>query len=174
VELEERGRIGRRVLDVGCGTGENALFFAQAGHEVVGVDLSSTAVERARAKARERGVVATFLVANALRLPDVPGLGGPFDSAIDFGLFHVLGDAERPEFAASLRDVLSPGGTYHFVCFSEHEPGDWGPRRVTQREIRDTFTAATGWRVELIEPAELVLIGDAQRAAGWRASLTRL
>jgi SAM-dependent methyltransferase len=180
VELEAAGRIGHRVVDVGCGTGDNALYMATRGHEVVGIDAAPTAIRKAREKSHAMrddsapSHVPTFLEGDALSLPDLPGLGMPFDSAIDTGLFHTFGDEERPIFAASLAGIVRPAGTYYMLCFSDRQPGTFGPRRVTQREIRDTFSEEAGWRVDTIEPAEfetLLPIGNAQ---AWLASITRV
>jgi hypothetical protein len=57
------------------------------------------------------------------------------------------------------------------LCFSDREPGDWGPRRVTEQEIRDSF--AEGWTIDAIEPARLHVTLDPAGAQAWRASLTR-
>jgi 2-polyprenyl-3-methyl-5-hydroxy-6-metoxy-1,4-benzoquinol methylase len=74
--LAKGGDLVGNVLDSGCGTGEHALLAASLGHEAVGVDLSAKAIELATTKATERGVVARFLVADALRLVDL-GLANP-------------------------------------------------------------------------------------------------
>ncbi|HEX9708560.1 MAG TPA: class I SAM-dependent methyltransferase [Candidatus Thermoplasmatota archaeon] len=169
VLLEEQGKVGARVLDVGCGTGENALHMAARGHEAWGVDGAPTAVRMARKKAKERKLDARFEEGSVLRLEE---LGATFDTVIDSGLFHTLSDEQRPMFAASVRSVLNKGGRYFMLCFSEHEPGDWGPRRVTQAEIRATF--GSGWKVESIEAAvfEDTMSGsDGPRA--WLAKLRR-
>jgi SAM-dependent methyltransferase len=167
VRLAERGAFRGRVLDVGCGTGENALYLASRGLEVVGVDAAPTAIERARAKAAERRIAAAFEMADALELA---GLGSAFDGALDCGMFHTLGDAERPRYERALHRVLAPGGTCRLLCFSDLEPGDWGPRRVSQDEILATFGA--GWRVDIVpERFETRLGGDGPFA--WLASLTR-
>jgi cyclopropane fatty-acyl-phospholipid synthase-like methyltransferase len=179
VELEAAGRIGHRVIDVGCGTGDNALYMATRRHEVEGIDAAPTAIRKAREKSAAMrdsapSHVPTFFEGDALSLPDLPGLGMPFDSAIDTGLFHTFGDEERPLFAASLAGVVRPAGTYYMLCFSDRQPGTFGPRRVTQREIRETFREEAGWRVDSIEPAEfetLLPIGNAQ---AWLASITRV
>jgi SAM-dependent methyltransferase len=63
-------RISGSVLDAGCGTGENALFFASRGHKVTGIDFLEEPISRARRKATERGLSATFLVKDALTLKD--------------------------------------------------------------------------------------------------------
>ena len=68
VHLAEHGEIRSPVLDAGCGTGENALYLAGLGFEVVGIDIVPTAVEKALSKAKERSLAATFMVWDALRL----------------------------------------------------------------------------------------------------------
>jgi cyclopropane fatty-acyl-phospholipid synthase-like methyltransferase len=168
VRLEEAGEITGSVIDLGCGTGENALFLASRGHEVVGVDLVEAAIERARAKARERHLEVEFRVWDALRLTE---LGRRFDCAIDVGLFHTLEDDERPVFAESLRSALEPGGRYVMLCWSDRNPWGFGPRRVTRREIRQTF--ASGWAVETIEPDVLASKLEQGEIHAWLARIRR-
>jgi cyclopropane fatty-acyl-phospholipid synthase-like methyltransferase len=134
--LEEQGRIRGSVLDVGCGTGENALYLCARGHDVWGIDFVPTAIDRAREKARQRGLAVEFRVAEALLLES---LGRTFDTVIDCGLFHTFGDDERVVFVRGVAQVLRQGGEYHLLCFSDHEPAGEGPRRVTQAEIRSAF-----------------------------------
>ena len=169
VSLEESGEIAGAVLDIGCGTGENALFLAGRGYEVWGVDSAPNAIERARQKARQRSNEATFLVRDALQLD---GLGRTFDTVIDSGLFHTLSDPDRPRFVQSLAAVLRPGGRYFMLAFSELEPGEYSlPRRLAREEIRATFAA--GWRVDRIRPAvfESTLLPDGSRA--WLSTISR-
>ncbi len=146
VKLAEAGRIRGSVLDVGCGTGENLLYLAAKGHEAWGLDFVPVAIERARAKAAQRGVAAHFLVADALELDK---LGRQFDTVIDCGLFHTFADEQRPVFVRGLAGVVRPGGLLHLLCFSDEEPGTEGPRRVSRQEIRDAFR--DGWKVQGIE-----------------------
>jgi cyclopropane fatty-acyl-phospholipid synthase-like methyltransferase len=148
VALEESGAIGPRVLDAGCGTGENALYLAARGHEVLGLDFVAVAVERARAKAHERGLAARFEVGDAL---DLDRLAIAVDAVIDCGLFHTFADDERPRYVAGLAHVVRPGGAAHVLCFSDREPPGQGPRRITRDEIRDAFS--DGWEVEAIREA---------------------
>ena len=170
VSLVEAGRITGRVIDLGCGSGENAISFAMAGLEVVGVDGSPEAIRQARDKAVNRGVSIRFDVADVL---DLVGHRESFDTATDSGVFHVFDDEDRPRYAHSVRGVLGPGGHLFLLCFSEREPGDWGPRRVTQRELRETFT--DGWQVDSIDRARLdTQIEDAQQVEAWLAAITRL
>jgi SAM-dependent methyltransferase len=149
VKLADDGKIRGRVLDVGCGTGENAIFFAGLGLEVWGLDGAPVAIEKAKRKASERGAAVTFLVGDALRLEE---LNQRFDIITDSGLFHVFPDEERMLFVKSLRSALNRGGTYFMLCFSDKEPIGWGgPRRVSQEEIRATFR--DGWKIDWIREA---------------------
>ena len=138
VRLADSGVIEGRVIDVGCGTGENALLLASRGLDVTGVDSAPLAIERARAKAESRGLHALFAVRDVLDLQPQPD---PFDCAIDSGCFHVFDDADRPAYVRSVRGVLRTGGRLYLLCFSDREPGTWGPRRVTRQELRDAFSS---------------------------------
>jgi SAM-dependent methyltransferase len=146
--LEVAHRITGAVLDAGCGTGENALFFAGRGCTVTGIDFLEEPIRRARKKAVERGLAATFLVRDALALAD---LTDRFDHVIDSGLLHVFGDDDRSRYVAGLASLLRPDGRLFLLCFSDEEPGTHGPRRVSQQELYDAF--ADGWIVESIEPS---------------------
>jgi SAM-dependent methyltransferase len=128
-----------KVLDAGCGTGENALMFARNGCDVTGIDLVKHAIEIARSKAEKRHIDARFIVGNALDLDQIFG-EGTFDAVIDSGLFHALSDEERPLYARQICWPLKPGGGYFMLCYSDREPGEWGPRRVSRREIEQTFS----------------------------------
>jgi cyclopropane fatty-acyl-phospholipid synthase-like methyltransferase len=167
LRLAESGALRGRVLDVGCGTGEHALMAAALELEAIGIDTAAAAIAIAMRKAQERGLAARFLVWNALSLAS---LGEEFDTVLDCGLFHVFRDEDRVAFAESLTKVVRTGGHYFLLCFSEHEPGDRGPRRVTQAEIRASF--ADGWRVDSIEAATIETTAGSGVLA-WLASLTR-
>ena len=134
------------VLDAGCGTGENALFFAARGHRVMGIDFIAEAIRRASAKAAERGLSAEFLVQDALTLGD---RGERFATVIDCGLLHVFSDDDRRQYIRRLAQVVEPGGRLLLLCMSDEEPGTHGPRRVSRQELYDAF--ADGWEVESIE-----------------------
>jgi len=166
--LAQEGAVRGRMLDVGCGTGEHVLMAAGLGLEATGVDAAPTAIDAARRKARDRGLTARFLVWDALRLA---ALGELFDTVLDSGLFHVFQDDERPAFVDGLGAVTRPGGRYLMLCFSDRQPGAWGPRRVTQAEIRDSFD--DGWRVDSIEPARFDVTIDPDGALAWLAAITR-
>jgi len=149
VRVADGGGLVSPVLDVGCGSGEHALLAATDGMDVTGIDLSQTAIERARAKARQRGLSAEFLVGDVLDLASIKRLSPPFRTVIDTGCFHTFANADRPVYASSLAAVVEPGGVLHLLCFSEHTPGQEGPRRVTQGEIRTVFSR--DWIVDRID-----------------------
>jgi cyclopropane fatty-acyl-phospholipid synthase-like methyltransferase len=106
------------ILDTGCGTGENALFFANRGHKVTGIDFLAEPINRAKQKATEQNVTATFLVMDALALKD---WNERFDTVIDSGLFHVFSDDDRMRYVEGLAAVLKPGGRLFLLCFSVTE-----------------------------------------------------
>lgn len=166
--LAEAGGLVGRVLDVGCGTGEHALLAASRGHEAVGVDFSTRAIELAKLKAADRELRARFLVWDALRLSE---LGEQFDTVLDCGLFHVFDDDDRADFVNSLSAVVPAGGHYHMLCFSDRQPGDWGPRRVTEAEIRTSF--ARGWAMESLDPATIDVTIDPAGALAWQVTARR-
>lgn len=148
VLIHAADQITGSILDAGCGTGDNALFFAERGHAVTGIDFLREPIERAKKKAAERGIAANFLVLDALHLDSLPE---QFDSVIDCGLFHVFSDEDRQRYVAGLASVARPGGRLYLLCFSDQEPGEHGPRRVTESELRAAY--ATGWEIESIHSA---------------------
>jgi len=168
VLLVRRGEITGSVLDIGCGTGEHALFFAGEGHEVWGIDSTPLAIQKAMEKAAGRGLRVHFLVLNAL---DLTSLNRKFDTATDSGLFHTLSDKDRPVFVDNLAAILSPGGKYFMLCFSDLEPGGYGPRRITQREIQDSFR--DGWSINYIRPAVFESLTRAEGPRAWLSSISK-
>ena len=162
------GELRGRVLDIGCGTGEHALMAAKQGLETTGIDSAPAAIEIARRKARERGLNVRFSVHSAI---DLGSLGEQFDTVIDSGLFHVFGDEDRRAYVESLKTATGPGARYFMLCFSDQQPGDFGPRRVRQEEIRSSFSQ--GWRVDAIDPVKLESNMGPEGIFGWRASITR-
>ncbi len=139
---------------------------------MVGIDVSAHAIAQAKEKAAARGLTVRFEVGNAL---DLGQLGTTFSASIDSGLFHVFNDEDRAKYVASLASVLEPGAACHLMCFSENQPGGFGPRRVTQAELRAAFS--DGWAVTDIVPATFDVNRmpeyDEATAQAWLATITR-
>jgi cyclopropane fatty-acyl-phospholipid synthase-like methyltransferase len=153
--VEVADRVTGDILDAGCGTGENALFFAEKGHPVLGIDFLEGPILEARRKAQERGISGEFVQKDALTLKD---LDRQFDAVIDSGLFHVFSNEDRARYVAGLAHLTRPGGRLFLLCFSDEEPGTQGPRRVSEREIRESFVE--GWEVEEIRASRLEVRPD--------------
>jgi len=168
--VERAHLVEGRVLDVGCGTGENALFFAERGCEVIGVDSARSAIASAKRKAAARKLDnVDFLYHDAL---SVSALDRTFDVVIDSGFFHQLTDDGRRIYREEITNVLRVGGTLLVLGFSNHEP-DWGgPRRLTQEEIRVAF--APPFFVESIEDARFETNRDEGDARAWMTKVTIL
>jgi SAM-dependent methyltransferase len=127
-------------LDVGCGLGTETAHLAAAGWQVVGIDLSLTALARAAAA---HGQVA-FMRADVRRLPFA---GGRFDAAVDRGCFHYLAAADRPRYSDELRRVLRPGGKL-LLRASLRAAGVRND--IDEAAIGNTFAA---WRIETMRRA---------------------
>ena len=156
VALEQKGLIGGKVLDVGCGTGENALHLAARGHDVTGCDFSPRAIEVARANAAEQGATVRFEQADVLELEPEPR----FDTVVDSALFHLLDAADRVRYAERLHGACRAGAVVHVLALSDVEPG-FGP--VVNR---DDFAAAfgAGWSVEDVRPSRYRGFVDAEQS----------
>jgi len=111
-----------RVLDSGCGTGDLALWLAEQGCRVTGVDFLEKPLEAARRKAQDRGLAANFLQMDALAVGEIPER---FDAVTDCGLFHVFDDAGRAAYVAALERVFPGRQVKAALLYTE------GPRLVT-------------------------------------------
>ena len=171
VRLTSEGAFAGAVLDVGCGTGDNALHIASAGLSVVGVDVADTALRIARDRARGRGVEVEFTTADALRLDR---LDRTFDSVLDCGLLHTFDGDERLRYVASLASTTRQDGTLYVLCFSDDEP-ETGPHPVTQDELVESFGSGSGWRIAAIDADRIqTRYHDDRGAPAWCATIKRV
>lgn len=109
-----------------------------------------------------------LLVHNAF---DLASIGEQFDTVLDSGLFHIFSDEHRAAYVEGLKVVTRPSTRYFMLCFSEHQPGDFGPRRVTQTDIRQSFNS--GWRIESIEMKKIDTKLGPEGIIAWLAHITR-
>lgn len=129
-----------RALDIGCGTGTNAIWLADRGFKVTGVDLATLAIEAARRKngktRNPRFYILDFLSAKKI-------VGNPFDFIFDRGCFHSFPEiSNRDAFARKVHSLLNTGGLWCSLIGSMDGPEqEIGPPRRSLREI-----------VEVIEP----------------------
>ena len=163
VALAEEDEFTGRVLDVGCGTGENSLYLASHGLSVLGIDAVPAEVQRARDKAAERGLSGEFRVADAF---DLGALGRHFDTVLDSAFLHILGGRggadRRSAYATQLALVLPTGGRLHLLQISELSTDEFP--KISRAEIAETF--ADGWALDRVQPANYATTsGDAP--PGW-------
>jgi SAM-dependent methyltransferase len=132
-----------RTLEVGCGTGTNAIYLAQHGFDVVGVDIATLAVAKARATAGGRCRVETHELLTATPR------GGPFEFVFDRGTFHVFDEEhKRARFAQNVAAVLVDGGVWLSLIGSTEGPArEMGPPRRSARDIMNAIEPS----LEIIE-----------------------
>jgi SAM-dependent methyltransferase len=173
VRLASEGGFAGRVLDAGCGTGENVLHVASLGLPVLGVDVAETALAMARKKAASVGskIDVQFAAADAFQLER---LGRSFTTVLDSGLFHTFDAEERTRYVTSLASVTEHDGTLYVLCFSNEGP-EIGPHPVRQQELRAPFNPGTGWNIASIKPDRIqTRFHDDNGAPAWLATIKRI
>jgi SAM-dependent methyltransferase len=171
VRLANAGAFAGTVLDVGCGTGHNAMHIAGLGLDVLGVDVAESAVSMARETAAARRVDAEFMVADALHLGR---LGRAFDTVLDCALFHAFDHDERRDYVVSLASATRPGGYLYLLCFSDADPEAAGPHPVSRDELTAPFTPGAGWRIASIGPERLQARFAPGGVPAWLAKMERI
>jgi SAM-dependent methyltransferase len=153
--LIEQGKVHGDVLDAGCGEAALSLYLAERGYTTVGLDLSSTAIDLARAEAAKRGMTnATFEVAD---ISSFTGYDGRFGTIIDSTLFHSIPVESREGYQQSIVRAAAPGASYFVLVFDRTAmpegslPGPANP--VKDDELRDAV--AKYWVVDDIKHARI-------------------
>jgi SAM-dependent methyltransferase len=124
-------------LELGCGTGRSAVWLAEQGFGVVGVDVSRLAIQRARENPVRAGAHLRFLAADLL---DFWKLGGPYRFFFDRGCYHALRPFEGDGYFRTLEQVLEPGALGLVLMGNAGEPEeDVGPPVLEEREVRQEF-----------------------------------
>src|SRR4030066_2206472 len=131
-----------KALDLGCGTGTNAIALARAGWRVTGVDFIPKAILSARAKAARSGFAIEYLVAS---VTDLSALSGPFDYALDIGCLHALKAEDRMRYAGNLSRLLRPQAWYMLYAWLPR-PWEGGVAGISTEEgeslLRADFSKA--------------------------------
>jgi len=130
--LDEGLLPGKTVLEIGCGTGTNAIALARRGYRVTAVDFVDMAVRRAREKAQQAGVEIDFRVGDATRID----LGGPYDVVFDRGVYHGIRTRNLPAFLRMLKRVTRKGSRWLCLAGNAKEPMEEGPPVVSEQEFR--------------------------------------
>jgi methyl halide transferase len=167
--LLERDISPCRALELGCGSGADAVFLAQLEFDVTAIDISPLAIERARAKATQAGVTVAFFAADLLEQPDV---GPPFEFVFDRGVYHALRRNALQGYLDTLARVTAPGGIYLTVAGNANEtrPGESGPPRVSAEEICRELTPLMDLvQLREIRFDETVIDGKRESPLAWSA-----
>ncbi|MEZ0385334.1 MULTISPECIES: class I SAM-dependent methyltransferase [Mycobacteriaceae] len=149
--LIEQGKFHGDILDVGCGEAAISLHMAERGHTTVGIDLSPTAIDLARAEAAKRGLTnATFEVAD---ISNFTGYDGRFGTIVDSTLFHSIPVEARDGYQRSIVRAAAPGASYFVLVFDKAAVPEGPPFAVTDDELRDIVSKY--WVIDEIKPARL-------------------
>ncbi len=134
--ISQRKLSAGNFLDIGTGPGTQAVGLAKLGFSVTGTDISQTAISGATALAGREGVTVNFLVDDILDTKLPPN---HFNFILDRGVFHSLSHPQRLVLAKNARRLLAPAGLYFLKCFSDRNPGSWGPQRFSKGEVLRYF-----------------------------------
>src|SRR6516164_9134419 len=134
------GRPPGRALDLGCGTGADAVYLAGHGWEAVGIDFAPEAIAAAKKKAADAGVDAAFVLGDASRLADA-GVRGPFDLLLDVGCYHTIPASRRDPYVAGAAGAARPGADFYLAGLAD-PPRLWqmlGAHGIGADEIKSRF-----------------------------------
>ncbi len=149
--LENLVRTGKitpcKTIDLGCGTGNYAIYLAGEGFDVTALDISSSAIKIAKNNASQKGIDCNFIVADILG--DLKQIQSTFNFAYDWELLHHIFPSNREKYIRNVYRLLNPGGQYLSVCFSEEnlQFGGVGKYRKTPLETVLYFSSENELRV---------------------------
>ena len=161
------GKPGTVILDCGCGAGDNANWLAARGFDVIGFDLSPSAIDTAKTRAagmtseisEAKGAV-EFTLGSAIDLQSAARVNerarelGGFEVALDSALLHCLDDEAQQKYVDGLAPLVRNGGMLYVGCFSDRNPDPWkNPRRLSEDLLRNLFTKERGWEVKELNEA---------------------
>ncbi len=121
-----------RVLEVGCGTGADAIFLSKCGFEVTAVDSSPMAIERARIRLEDSNEPVRFVLADVFEFIQTEQ---PFDLVYDAGFYHFVRQTKLDGYLDLLWRMTRPGSHYFALIGATGEPVEDGPPQVTEDDI---------------------------------------
>jgi SAM-dependent methyltransferase len=139
VELIDQYPVPGRALDIGCGTGRDAVYLAGKGWTVTGVDSVERALDAARRRATANGVEVDWVLSDITRLQTL-GIGDGYELLVDRGCLHGLADDERLRYAAGAAALAAPGARMLVFAFQPRRLG-LGPRGITREAFDQLFGA---------------------------------
>ncbi len=160
--IEKHGIAPGRALELGCGTGTNAVALARKGFEVTAVDCAPRALQAARDKAANSGVDIDWIEA------DVQDFGEglePFDFVFDRGCYHCCRSVDLSGYLQTLKNVTHSGSRVLILAGNADEQTEHGPPRVTEDDIRSDF--ADVMRVVVIREFRFEDPGGVDGPLGW-------
>jgi SAM-dependent methyltransferase len=119
-------------LEVGCGTGANAVALVKRGFEVTAVDSSATAVERARVRAEREDALPRLVQADIFEFAQTCG---QFDFVLDVGTYHFMRRTDLERYLDVLWRVTRAGSYYLTIAGAVGEMAPGGPPQVSKRQI---------------------------------------
>lgn len=134
VDAVARLGLSGRAVELGCGTGASAVWLATHGFATTAVDVSPTAIGRARERARGAGADVELLAGDVFDRALLPA--DALDLVFDRGVFHVMDGDQRPAFVERVAELLAPGGTWMSLLGNRDQSWEGpGPPRWTAAEV---------------------------------------
>ncbi len=159
--LDQLGIDRDTAIDLGCGTGTNAVFLAQQGFDVTGIDCSATALEKARQRAEQAGVSVNWIQTDVQNFGGIP----PADFLFDRGCYHCCRTVDLEGYLQTHRN-LSREGTLFLCLAGNPESGESeGPPRVSAVDFVTEFNAL--YRLVQLREFHFEDEGGAQGPLGW-------
>lgn len=122
-----------KTVDLGCGAGNYAVWFAGRGFDVTGIDISSNAVRLANQLAQEKNVECRFIISDLLG--DLGRFHEEFDFAYDWEVLHHIAFEDRENYIQNVHSLLHPGGVYFSLCFSIKDKDFGGEGSIRKTRI---------------------------------------